>query len=133
MRRMWGYLAYSPGSLTLTELPLNTLECRERFVGGPMERIKLAENIDIWVAEDTLSDPPFDKVSILILDGADSRLALGKLFFATTDQDGHCIPLSREQGSWLRQHLSIGVNRDDSFYKIIDLQAERIANAGLRE
>lgn len=98
-----------------------------------MERIKLAENIDIWVAEDTLSGPPFDKVSILILDGADSRLALGKLFFATTDQDGHCIPLSREQGSWLRQHLSIGVNRDDSFYKIIDLQAERIANAGLRE
>ncbi|WP_084242401.1 hypothetical protein [Planomicrobium okeanokoites] len=131
MRRMRGYLAYCPGKLSFTELPFDTFECKESFVGGRMERISLAENIDIWVAEDTLTGPPFDKVSILILDGNDSRLALGKLFLATTDQDGQCVPLSWEQGSWLRNHLSTGVNRDDSFYKIIDLQAVRIANAGL--
>ena len=132
VRRMWGYLAITPGSMTFTELPLNDFKDRERFVGGRLERIELAENIDIWVNEDSLSDANIENLSIVIQNGENLRPLLGKSFLATTDQDGHCIPLSHDQADWLRAHLRTGVRKNLEFYKIIDLQAAPKANVGLR-
>lgn len=131
VRRMWGYLAISPGSMTFTELPLNDLKDRERFVGGSLERIQLAENIDIWVNEDYLSNANIENLSILIQNGEDLRPLLGKSFLATTDQDGHCVPLSDNQVKWLNAHLRTGIRKNLEFYKIIDLQAAPLENAGV--
>lgn len=132
MSYLQGFLTIRPGAMTFTDWPLPTLEIREHFVGGHLERLELAEGIDIWINEKQYEKASVDNLSLVIQNGEKKRPIFGNAFFATTDNLGNCISMNNEQVDWLRAHLLTGVKNEAEFYKIIDVNAAPRANVGVR-
>lgn len=104
--------------------PLRSLECRENFVAGSLERISLPMNIDIWMNEKYLTQPSKDHINIVVRDGDTVKLACGNVFLATTDQKGHVVPISQEQLRWFGAHQKVLCDTDGTFLFVINVQNE---------
>lgn len=80
MSYLQGFLTIRPGAMTFNDWPLPTLERREFFVDGHLERLELAEGIDIWINEKQYEKASVDNLSLVIQNGEKKRLIFGNAF-----------------------------------------------------
>ena len=75
-----------------------------------MERLELAEGIDIWINEKQYEKASVDNLSLVIQNGEKKRPIFGNAFFATTDNLGNCISMNNEQVGTRRFYWPIRVS-----------------------
>lgn len=114
----------SAGNISWITQPLPSLEWREIFVSGSLERISLPMDIDIWMNEKYLTQPSKNHINIVVRDGDTVKLACGNVFLATTDPAGHVVPISQEQLRWFGAHQKVLCDTDGTFLFVVDVQNE---------
>lgn len=98
------YLGVIPGVLGFHELPLETYEARRNFVDGNMEYLSLDSGIDIWFNDFIKDEPEIHGVAVVIDFDGRSLPIYGNVYFASCDDEGSTIPLSKEQVGWIKEH-----------------------------
>jgi len=83
----------------LQEVQLNTLEDKQKYVGGYITALGILDTIVIW-SNDYIAEPSLDNLNLILKYGADSNgkeietYIFGDCYFASKDVNGKSVPLS---------------------------------------
>ncbi|MCS0827407.1 DUF3846 domain-containing protein [Cytobacillus firmus] len=89
---------------------VHSLEDMQAIVGGWLERVRITDDIDLWINEEgLLQELPLNFVTFVVKDGEPQPVhsIVGNVFFASHDEEGETISLNDIQIKRIKKMFSL--------------------------
>ncbi len=114
-------LARKPQEVGFERVELNSLQDRQEFVGGHLDRIVWPLNIDLWVDDEFLLHASNETLCLAIVQKDKSvQQIYGNIFFSSVNEDGDTVSLSEEQLRFIRTHTELFFGQNGELLMIAD-------------